>query len=218
MAADDADGALLVLVGANPAESVAGVLAARGIGSGRASHASGHGAAQPSEAVVSDTTRLAPAPRRATPPVPSSGHRRVRTSVTLSAVVHAGATGAGVPGRPADFFEAQRRERIRARLLIGSIFVFLWLLANWPFWLTYSERTCDPATPWVCEEHFVFNVRTALLTAVAVGGYLAVAHWRAKRWAVVGQPCYRVTARPAAQRRRGDGARRRHLDASVLHR
>ncbi len=74
--------------------------------------------------------------------------------MTLSAVVHPGATGAGVPGRPDDFFEAQRRERIRSRLLIGSIFVFLWLLANWPFWLTYSERACDPATPWVCEAHF----------------------------------------------------------------
>ncbi len=60
VAADDADFALLVLVGANPAESVAGVLAARGIGFRPASHANGHGTAQPSEAVVPDTTRLAP--------------------------------------------------------------------------------------------------------------------------------------------------------------
>jgi hypothetical protein len=61
--------------------------------------------------------------------------------VTISPAAHLGDVGAS-PRRPDGFFEAQRQERIRSRVLIGAIFLLLWLLANWPFWLAYRERTC----------------------------------------------------------------------------
>lgn len=85
---------------------------------------------------------------------------------------------------PDDFFAAQRRERVRSRVLITAIFGLLWLVANAALFWTHRSESCEDV--WPCQRHWEVNGRTAVLTALGVGGYLAAAHWRAKHWAVTG--------------------------------
>ncbi len=88
--------------------------------------------------------------------------------------------------QPDDFFEVQRGQRIRSRIIIGGIFVLLWAVANAAFFLTHRREVCEWPDAWPCQTIWDLNMRTVALSALAVAGYLAAAHWRAQRWAVSG--------------------------------
>ncbi len=84
-----------------------------------------------------------------------------------------------------DFFAAQRRQRIRSRMLIGAIFALLWTLANGVLVFAHIRPSCPPVGQ--CKTIWYANPEILAITALAVGGYLVIGSWWASRTAIVGQ-------------------------------
>src|SRR4051794_11318197 len=83
-----------------------------------------------------------------------------------------------------DFFAAQRRLRIRSRILIGAFFVLLWILANGILVFTHIRPSCPPVGQ--CKTLWYANPGVLVVTGLSVAGYLVIGSWWASRSAIVG--------------------------------
>lgn len=77
-----------------------------------------------------------------------------------------------------DFFVMQRRQRVRSRIVIATIFVLLWSVANAAVCFLHLRNTCSDG---VCSAEWYPNVKVLLITALVVVAYLALAPLIAKR-------------------------------------
>ena len=83
-----------------------------------------------------------------------------------------------------DFFEAQRRLRRRSWLLMGGLFMLLWLLVNALLIAMHSSQECNTQSD--CETTYHLNVAGALVSALGVGAYLVGAAFLTSRVMVAG--------------------------------